>query len=129
MAPVAPSDRRALGALVAAVCGVALGLAGALLGALVLVYAGGDLAANFALESPLLNGFGLGIPALVLGPLAYFLGKSSVARIAASEGNLGGRATASAASGIGIAATVVGAVAALGWLVLILLGVFGPPPA
>ena len=127
-APLARSDGRAQWALIAAVAGVATGLAGVLLGGYFLVSAGGNLGANFALESPFLNGCGVGIPALALGPLAYFLGKSSVSRIAASDGHLNGRATASAASGIGVAATVIGALATLGWIVLTLLGFFGTPP-
>lgn len=129
MAPYARTDLRAVWALVLAIVGVAAGLAGLLLGAFVLVFAGADLAGNYFFGSPELNSFAAGIPALVLGPIAYFLGKSAQGRIASSDGKLGGRSTASAASGIGIAATVIGAVAALAWLVLMLLGYFGPPPA
>ena len=129
MAPYARTDGRAVWALVLAIVGVAAGLAGLLLGAFVLVFAGADLAGNYFFGSPELNSFAAGIPALVLGPIAYFLGKSAQGRIASSDGKLGGRSTASAASGIGIAATVIGAVAVLAWLVLMLLGYFGPPPA
>ena len=129
MAPYARTDGRAVWALILAILGVAAGLGGLLAGAFVLVLAGGELAGNYFLASPELNSFAAGIPALVLGPIAYFLGKSSQGSIASSDGKLGGRSTASAASGIGIAATVIGAVAALAWLVLMLLGYFGPPPA
>ena len=128
MAPYGRTDGRAVWALILAIFGVAFGLAGLLLGGFFIVYAGGNLAGNFVLESPFLNSFGGGIPALLFGPLAYFLGKSAQGRIAASEGELGGRPTAGAAIGIGIAATVIGAFAALAWLVLMLLGFFGPPP-
>jgi hypothetical protein len=129
LSPYAPSDGRATWALVAGIVGVASGLLAVLLGALVLLFAGGDLATNFFLETPVLNAFALGIPALVLGPLAYFLARSSLTRIAESEGKLGGRATANAASVIGIVSTVLGAASTLVWFVLMLLGYFGPPPA
>ena len=129
MAPYARTEGRAAWALILAILGVAAGLGGLLVGAFVLVFAGGDLAGNYFLASPELNSFAAGIPALALGPIAYFLGRSAQDRIASSDGKLGGRSTASAASGIGVAATVIGAVAALAWLVLMLLGYFGPPPA
>jgi hypothetical protein len=129
LAAYARTDGRAVWALMLAIFGVAFGLTGLLLGGFFVVYAGGNLAGNFVLESPFLNSFGAGLPAIVFGPIAYFLGKSAQRRIAASEGKLGGRPTAGAAIGIGIAATVIGALATLAWLVLMLLGFFGPPPA
>jgi hypothetical protein len=64
----------------------------------------------------------------VLGPVAYFLGKSSVRRIDASNGQLGGRSTAVAAWMIGVAATAFGAAAALAWLTFFLVATFGSPP-
>ncbi len=70
----------------------------------------------------------LGLPGLVLGPIAYFLGKSSVRRIDESKGGLGGRSTAVAGWGVGIAATAIGAVASLAWLTFVLLATFGAPP-
>jgi hypothetical protein len=70
----------------------------------------------------------LGLPGLILGPIAYFLGKSSVKRIDSSKGELGGRSTAVAAWVIGIAATGFGAVVTLAWLSFFLLSVNGPPP-
>jgi hypothetical protein len=73
--------------------------------------------------------FFLGLPGLVLGPIAYFLGKSSVSRIDGSNGQLGGRSTAVAAWIIGVAATAFGAAASLAWLTFILVSTFGTPPA
>jgi hypothetical protein len=70
----------------------------------------------------------VGLPGLILGPIAYFLGKSSVRRIDASKGELGGRSTAVAAWVIGIAATAFGAAATLAWLSLFLYSQNGPPP-
>ncbi len=70
----------------------------------------------------------LGLPGLILGPIAYFLGKSSVNRIDASNGQLGGRSAAVAAWMIGVAATAFGAAASLGWLTFFLVSNFGTPP-
>jgi len=71
----------------------------------------------------------LGLPGLILGPIAYFLGRSSVGRIDESMGQLGGRSTAVAAWMIGVAATAFGAAASLAWLTFILVATFGTPPA
>jgi hypothetical protein len=68
----------------------------------------------------LLVGLPLGIPGMVLGAVAYFMGKSAVRRIEASAGALGGRNAAMFAWILGIVATVVGAVVSLIWLVVIL---------
>jgi hypothetical protein len=70
----------------------------------------------------------LGLPGLILGPVAYFLGKSSVSRIDESKGQLGGRSTAVAAWMIGVAATAFGAAASLAWLTFILVATYGTPP-
>ena len=70
----------------------------------------------------------LGLPGLILGPIGYFLGKSAVSRIDASNGKLGGRSTAVAAWMIGVAATAFGAAATLAWLTFILVSTFGSPP-
>ena len=94
---------------------LALGLVGLVAGALVLASAQGDVAANYVLGTPLLNGFGIGIPALVLGPLGYFLARSVQARMGAS-------------AVIGIGATIIGAASTLLWIVITLLGYFGLPP-
>jgi hypothetical protein len=76
----------------------------------------------------LLLGLALGIPGLILGPLAYFMGKSSVARIDASEGKLAGRSSAAAGWVIGLIATALGAIVTLTWFVIWLVAVSGPPP-
>ena len=70
----------------------------------------------------------LGLPGLILGPIAYFLGKSAVNRIDASRGELGGRSTAVAAWMIGVAATAFGAAITLAWLTFLLVASFGTPP-
>jgi hypothetical protein len=75
----------------------------------------------------LILGF-LGIPGLVLGPIAYFTGRSAVKRIDDSKGALGGRSTAVAGWAVGVAATAIGALATLGWLTFFLLAQFGTPP-
>jgi hypothetical protein len=85
-------------------------------GALVLASAQGEVTANYVLGTPLLNAFAIGIPALALGPLAYFVARSVQARI-------------SPAAVIGIGATIIGAASTLLWLVIMLLGYFGLPPA
>jgi hypothetical protein len=68
----------------------------------------------------------LGLPGLTLGPVAYFLGRSSVGRIQESKGALGGRSTAVAGWVIGVIATAVGAAITLVWLVLLLISIAPP---
>jgi hypothetical protein len=126
--PYAPTDPRATWGLLLAIAGLALGLIGLLAGAVVLLFAGGDLASNYALEAPVLNAFAIGIPALGMGPAAYFMGKSALLRITESQGKVGGSPIARAATWVGVAATVGGAASTLLWLVITLLGVYGPPP-
>jgi hypothetical protein len=67
--------------------------------------------------------FGLltGIAGLVLGPVAYFLGKSAISRIDESQGKLGGRSTAAAGWVMGAVATGLGAVVTLVWFILFLV--------
>jgi hypothetical protein len=74
----------------------------------------------------LVLGLPLGVPGLVCGPIAYFMGKSSVARIEGSAGALGGRSFAMTAWILGVVATAAGAVVSLVWLVFILVSVSGP---
>jgi hypothetical protein len=74
----------------------------------------------------LVLGLPLGVPGLVLGPIAYFMGKSAVARIEASEGALEGRNFAMTAWILGIVATAAGAVISLVWLVILLVSVSSP---
>ncbi len=68
----------------------------------------------------LVLGLPLGVPGLVLGPIAYFMGKSALTRIGASAGALDGRNFAMTAWILGIVATAAGAVVSLVWLVVIL---------
>jgi hypothetical protein len=71
----------------------------------------------------------LGIPAMILGPVAYFLGKSAIDRMAAAPGTLGGRSIAITGWVIGAASMAVGAAATLIWFVFVLVASFGPPPS
>jgi len=77
----------------------------------------------------LLNFLLLGLPAMIVGPVAYFLGRSAVSRIAASPQTLGGRSTAVAGWVIGAVSTAAGAIVFLIWWVLVLVANFGAPPA
>ena len=76
----------------------------------------------------LVLGLGAGLPGLVLGPIAYFLGKAAIGRIDASKGALGGRGAASAGWILGVVATAVGAIVTLVWFVIYLVAISGPPP-
>ena len=71
-------------------------------------------------------GLPLGIPGMVLGTLAYFLGRSSVQRIDGSQGTLGGRSMAVAAWVLGIVAMIIGSVITLIWLVVFLFAISQP---
>lgn len=77
----------------------------------------------------LILGLPLGLPGLVCGPIAYFMGRSAVARIDESAGALGGRGLAMTAWIMGIVATSVGAVVSVILVVLYLITIAGPPPA
>lgn len=70
----------------------------------------------------------MGLPGLVLGPLAYFFGKGAVTRIDASGGAIGGRGVARAGWIIGVVATAIGALVTLAWFVLLLVVVSAPAP-
>ena len=61
----------------------------------------------------------LGLPGMIAGPIAYFLGKSSRQRIAESNGALTGASTANAGRILGVIATAVGCIVTLVWLVVI----------
>jgi hypothetical protein len=71
-------------------------------------------------------GLPLGVPGMVLGTLAYFLGKSSVSRIDSSRGTLGGRSLAVSAWVLGIIAMIIGSVVTLIWLVVFLFAISQP---
>jgi len=62
---------------------------------------------------------GLGLPGMIAGPIAYFLGKGAQTRIRESKGQLGGEGAASAGRILGIAATIVGCLFSLAWLIVI----------
>ena len=74
-----------------------------------------------------LLGLPFGLPGLALGPMAYFLGRSAMARIDGAGGTSGGRGLAVAGSVLGVVATAIGAVVSLAWLVLILVGLSTTP--
>lgn len=74
----------------------------------------------------LVLGLPLGIPGMVLGAVAYFMGKSAARRIQASAGALGGRNSAMFAWVLGIVATAAGAVVSLIWLVVFLVLISTP---
>jgi hypothetical protein len=67
----------------------------------------------------LVFGIPLGLPGMIAGPIAYFLGKGARQRIKDSKGTLGGASFANAGRILGIIAMAVGSVAALVWLILI----------
>jgi hypothetical protein len=71
----------------------------------------------------------LGIPGLIFGPIAYFMGRAAVSRIDAAAGGLDGSNVAKVGWVLGIVATAVGAVISLIWLVVYLLSVAGIPPS
>jgi dipeptide/tripeptide permease len=68
----------------------------------------------------LIFGLPLGLPGMIAGPVAYFLGKGALARIAESNGALTGKSAANAGRILGIVAMAVGAIVTLVWLVVIL---------
>jgi hypothetical protein len=70
-------------------------------------------------------GLVIGLPGLVLGPIAYFLGKSAISRIDSSTGELGGRGTAVAGWVMGVVAMAIGAVVTLVWFIVFLIAISG----
>src|SRR5438132_1399323 len=113
-----PADGRALAALLTGSIGLILALTAILFGA---------TAYLFGIDY-LLLGLLLGVPAMVLGSLGYFLGRSSRERSKESQGTMGGRSTASTGLAIGVAATAIGATVTVVAIVLYLVAVFGEPP-
>ena len=61
----------------------------------------------------------LGLPGMIAGPIAYFLGKSARTRIAESNGALTGAGAASLGRILGIIAFAVGCVVTLLWLIVV----------
>ena len=74
----------------------------------------------------ILLGLPMGIPGMVLGTLAYFLGKSGVGRIDSSRGALGGRSVAVAGWVLGVAAMAIGSAVTLVWIVIVLVATSQP---
>jgi hypothetical protein len=72
-------------------------------------------------------GLPLGLPGMALGALAYFLGKSAVGRIDASQGQLGGRSTAVAGWVVGVMAAAIGSIVTLIWFIILLVAISGTP--
>lgn len=103
----AGAEGRALISLLASLLGLLLAVTG-------LILAGIGWQAGIG---SFLNALWLGIPALALGPIGYFLGRSNLRSGAASAGTV-----------MGVAATGLGAAATLVLLVLVLVSSFGPPP-
>jgi hypothetical protein len=66
-------------------------------------------------------GLPLGIPGMVLGTIAYFLGRSAVSKIDASNGALGGRNMAVSAWVLGVVAMAIGSAVSLVWLIVVLV--------
>jgi len=75
----------------------------------------------------LVLGLGVGLGGLILGPVAYFLGKAAAGRIDESRGEMGGRGAAVAGWVLGVVATAVGAVVSLFWIVVLLEAVSTAP--
>jgi len=61
----------------------------------------------------------LGLPGMIAGPIAYFLGKGARTRIIESGGTIGGMGIANTGRILGIVTTAVGAVVTLVWLIVI----------
>jgi hypothetical protein len=118
-APGARTEGRSVLSLLLAVFGLLLAMTGGLIALLAFVTDNGDL----------LNALLLGFPAMILGAIAYFLGRSGAARVTESPSTRGGRATAVAGWVIGTISTAAGAVVTLTWIVLVLLANNPPPPA
>ena len=117
--PAGRSEARTVASLLLAILGLLLAMTGGVIALLAFVTGNGDL----------LNALLLGLPAMILGAIAYFLGRSAVARIAESPSTRGGRATAVAGWVIGAVCSAFGAVVGLTWIVLFLVANYGPPPA
>ena len=66
-------------------------------------------------------GLPFGIPGMVLGTLAYFLGQSAVDNIDSSKGDLGGRGMAVTGRVLGAVSMAIGAAVTLVWLVVVLV--------
>ena len=84
---------------------------------------GRAIAALISAIAGIVLGLPLGLPGMVLGTLAYFLGRSAVNRIDSSQGALGGRGLAVTSWVLGAIAMGIGAVVTLAWLVVVLIAI------
>jgi len=87
---------------------------------------GRSIASLIAAVAGILLGLPMGIPGMVLGTLAYFLGKSAVSRINGSQGALGGRSIAVAGWVLGAVAMAIGSAVTLVWIVVVLVATSQP---
>jgi hypothetical protein len=87
---------------------------------------GRGIASLIAAIAGIVLGLPMGIPGMVLGTLAYFLGKSAVRRIDSSQGALGGRGVAVTGWVFGIVAMAIGSVVSLIWIVVVLVATAQP---
>ena len=86
------------------------------------------IAALLAAIAGIVLGLPLGIPGMVLGTLAYVLGKSAVNRIDSSQGARGGRSIAVLGWVLGAVAMAIGSVVTLVWLVVVLIALSQASP-
>ena len=87
---------------------------------------GRAIASLIAAIAGIVLGLPMGIPGMVLGTLAYFLGRSAAARIDSSKGPLQGRSIAMTGWVFGIVAMVIGSVVTLIWIVVLLISTAQP---
>ena len=83
------------------------------------------IAALVAAILGLVLGLPLGVPGMILGTLAYFLGRSAV-RNSESSGSTGGRGVATVAWVLGAVSMAIGSAVTLVWLVVALVVTSGP---
>jgi hypothetical protein len=87
---------------------------------------GRAIASLFAAIFGIVLGLPFGIPGMVLGTIAYFLGRSAVSRIDSSQGARGGRSLGVSGWVLGALAMAIGSAVTLIWLVVLLV-VFSQP--
>jgi len=87
---------------------------------------GGAIVSLVAAIAGIVLGLPMGIPGMVLGTLAYFLGKSSVSRVDTSRGTLGGRSVAVAGWVLGGVAMAIGSAVTRDWVVVVLVATAQP---
>jgi hypothetical protein len=87
---------------------------------------GRAIASLIAAVAGILLGLPMGIPGMVLGTVAYFLGRSAAGRIDGSQGALGGRSVAVAGWVLGVVAMAIGSAVTLVWIVVALVATSQP---